>query len=219
MGAVVGGSGRGAVAGRARRAMGLLVTAGVVAGCGGAAGAGTPGVGSTTASRSSTSSTSSPGAGRSTASACPSGWGTAARTSPSNATAPLVTVRATTERCSDRLVLEFAGRVDGYDVRYVPQVLADASGTLVPLAGGARLKVTVVAPAYGPTGVTYRPRDPAHVAGVAGFRVFRQVAWAGSFEGSTTLGVGVRARLPFEVSLLPGPGGHSRVVVDVAHHG
>ena len=31
---------------------------------------------------------------------------------------------------------------------------------------------------------------------VAGYRTFRQVAWAGSFEGQTTVGLGVRARLP-----------------------
>ena len=33
----------------------------------------------------------------------------------------------------------------------------------------------------------------------------------------TTLGVGVRARLPFRVTMLPGPGGHTRLVLDVAH--
>jgi hypothetical protein len=39
----------------------------------------------------------------------------------------------------------------------------------------------------------------------------------GQLRGQTTLGVGVRARLPFRVTVLPGPGRHSRVVVDVAH--
>jgi hypothetical protein len=47
---------------------------------------------------------------------------------------------------------------------------------------------------------------------VSGYRTFRQVAWAGSFEGVTTVGLGTRARLPFRVFTLPG-----RVVVDVAH--
>ncbi|EWC59406.1 hypothetical protein UO65_5352 [Actinokineospora spheciospongiae] len=40
----------------------------------------------------------------------------------------------------------------------------------------------------------------------------RQLAWAGSWEGTTDLGLGVRARLPFRVFTLPG-----HVVVDVAH--
>jgi hypothetical protein len=47
---------------------------------------------------------------------------------------------------------------------------------------------------------------------VAGYRTFRQVAWAGSFEGYTTVGLGVRARLPFRVFLT---GNH--LVIDVAH--
>src|SRR5439155_946711 len=83
-----------------------------------------------------------------------------ARTAASTASAPLVRVAAATGGCSGRLVLEFAGRVDGYDVRYVPQVLADASGRPVPVAGGARLKVTVVAPAYDASGTTFLPGDP-----------------------------------------------------------
>ena len=43
------------------------------------------------------------------------------------------------------------------------------------------------------------------------FRTFRHVAWAGSFEGMTTIGLGVRARLPFRVFLLDGPGAGSRL--------
>ncbi|MDQ1596268.1 MAG: hypothetical protein QOH40_2824, partial [Arthrobacter pascens] len=39
-----------------------------------------------------------------------------------------------------------------------------------------------------------------------------------SFEGYTTLGLGVRARLPFKVFTLAGPGSGSRLVIDVAHH-
>ena len=52
---------------------------------------------------------------------------------------------------------------------------------------------------------------------MSGYRTLRQVAWAGSFEGQTSLGVGVRARLPFRVTVLDGPGTGSRVVLDVAH--
>ena len=52
---------------------------------------------------------------------------------------------------------------------------------------------------------------------MAGFRTFRQVSWAGSFEGLTSVGLGVRARLPFRVFVLSGPGSGSRIVVDVAH--
>jgi hypothetical protein len=52
---------------------------------------------------------------------------------------------------------------------------------------------------------------------VTGYSTFRQVAWAGTFEGQTTVGLGVRARLPFRVFTLAGPGSGSRLVIDVAH--
>jgi hypothetical protein len=53
---------------------------------------------------------------------------------------------------------------------------------------------------------------------VRGFRTFRQLAFGGSFEGNTTLGLGVRARLPFRVFVLPGKTFEpDRLVVDVAH--
>ena len=52
---------------------------------------------------------------------------------------------------------------------------------------------------------------------VTGFSTFRQVSWAESQEGLTAVGLGVRARLPFRVFVLDGPGAGSRVVVDVAH--
>jgi hypothetical protein len=83
---------------------------------------------------------------------------------------------------------------------------SDGSGNVVPVAGGAILSVVVRAPAYQVI------RTP-----VAGYRTFRDVAWAGSFEGQTTFGLGVRARLPFRVFQLDGPGNGTRVVVDVAH--
>ncbi len=131
---------------------------------------------------------------------------------------PLVDVRAGRHTCYDRLVLEFRGPVDGYAVKYVRQVSEDGSGRRVPLAGGAKLQVTVVAPAYDAKGnATFTPADRARVVDVTGYAALRQVAWAGSFEGYTTLGVGVRRALPFRVLVLPGPGGHTRVVVDVAH--
>ena len=94
----------------------------------------------------------------------------------------------------------------------------DGSGAPVPLAGGAFLQVVVHAPAYDANGnLTYDPANDARIVNVRGFRTFRQVANAGSFEGQTTFGLGVRARLPFRVFLLAGPGAGSRVVIDVAH--
>lgn len=52
---------------------------------------------------------------------------------------------------------------------------------------------------------------------VTGYRTFRQVAFTGSFEGQTLIGLGVRARLPMPAFVLDGPGDGSRLVIDVAH--
>ena len=65
--------------------------------------------------------------------------------------------------------------------------------------------------------VTYRPANEKELVNVAGYRTFRQVAWAGDFEGQTTIGLGVRARLPMRAFVLSSPDGGHRVVVDVAH--
>jgi hypothetical protein len=94
----------------------------------------------------------------------------------------------------------------------------DGSGTLVPLRGGAQIRIIVHAPAYNERGrLTYRPANPRELVDVTGYSTFRQVAWAGSFEGQTTIGLGVRARLPMRVFVLPRDGGGHRVVIDVAH--
>lgn len=141
-------------------------------------------------------------------------WGSQPRDLMTGSTGEVVDVRAGRHACFDRLVLDVSGDVAGHFVRYVDQVRRDGSGAIVPLRGGARLEVIATAPVA--------PTDAWFLAGgelvdTRGYRTFRQVAWAGSFEGQTTVGLGVRARLPFRVFLLPGPGAGYRLVVDVAH--
>jgi hypothetical protein len=146
-------------------------------------------------------------------------WGSLDKSSSAlPSTAPVTGVRAGRHTCYDRLVVDVAGDVGGYTVRYVPQVTQDGSGAVIPTRGGAALQITVADPSYDLNGAaTYTPANPAEVVGVTGFSTFRQVVWAGTFEGYTSLGLGVRARLPFRVFPLDGPGTGSRLVVDVAH--
>lgn len=142
-------------------------------------------------------------------------WGSLPETNPTGSAAELVDVRAGRHRCFDRLVLDVDGDVAGYFVRYVDQVRQDGSGHVVPVAGGARLEVVATAPAV-PTDAFFTGSG-TDVVDTTGYRTFRQVAFAGSFEGQSTLALGVRARLPFRVFLLDGTGSESRMVVDVAH--
>lgn len=145
-------------------------------------------------------------------------WGSLAKNAGTASGATLTNVRAGQHECYDRLVIDFRGSAPGYRVQYVSAVTSPGSGAVIPLRGAADLSVTVLAPAYSSSGTpTYRPANPRELVNVGSYATFRQVAMAGSFEGSTTLGLGVRARLPFRVFVLSGPGDTSRVVIDVAH--
>lgn len=147
------------------------------------------------------------------------GWGSLPKSLNRMTSAPITNVRAGRQACFDRMVVDLRGRGAGYNVRYVSQVLSEGQGAVVPLRGGARLSVVIKAPAYDiNTGrMTYRPANSRELVSVAGSSTFRQVAWGGTFEGYTTIGLGVRARLPMRVFILNGPGTSSRVVIDVAH--
>ncbi len=138
-------------------------------------------------------------------------------------TETIFNVRTGAHACYDRLVVDINGSGPvGYDIRYVDNVFTEGRGDVVALAGGAKIQIVVHAPNYDiNTGViTSTPIDQAQshqLTNLAGYRTFRQVAFGGSFEGQTTFGLGVRARLPMRAFVLSGPGTGQRLVVDVAH--
>ncbi|MDT0610372.1 AMIN-like domain-containing (lipo)protein [Streptomyces lancefieldiae] len=151
--------------------------------------------------------------------ACATGWSSLDKTRAAGTTTPVTNVKAGRHACFDRLVVDVpgarAGRL-GHVVRYVDRLHQDGSGRPIPVGGGAVLEVRIAAPGYRPeTGAaTYPGRAGGPLPGVdlTGYRTFRDTRFAGSFEGETQFGLGVRARLPFRVLAQDG-----RVVVDVAH--
>jgi hypothetical protein len=149
---------------------------------------------------------------------CPTGWGSLPEANSRMTTAKLTNVRTGRHACFDRIVFDLAGKPTGYHVSYVKNVYTDGQGALVPLRGGAKLQLIVHAADYNDAGrPIYKPANRRELTNVTGYQTFRQVAYAGSFEGQTTIGLGVRARLPFRVFTLTGPGNTGRVIVDVAH--
>jgi hypothetical protein len=136
-------------------------------------------------------------------------------------------VRAGRHDCFDRLVFDVNGTIDGpsavgYSVAYeADEVTADRSGEPVPTAGAAHLRVVLRAPAlgYGTSG-----HFPDHQVGedylTAGqlrdWGSLREVTFAGTSEGQSTVAVGVASRLPFRVGSYERDG-YSHVYVDVAH--
>jgi hypothetical protein len=158
---------------------------------------------------------------RATAPYCGITWGSSLKTAPAHTGATVNGVRAGRHDCYDRLVVYLdlgPGPVTGYSVEYVPHVFMGGAGHPIPLAGAADLSIRVQAPAYDSAGdLIWDPLDWWHAVDVTGFTTFRQVALADPYGGETLMGLGVRARLPFRVMVLPGPGSGSRLVVDVAH--
>ena len=151
------------------------------------------------------------------ASGCRTNWSSIQRMAAGHSSGSITGVRTGRHLCFDRLVIDIDGTVAGYHVDYVDSLTADATGDIVPVDGGATIRVIVRAPAYDDNGRPTANPGVVSATDVTGYRTFRDIEWAGSFEGQTTLGLGVRARLPFRVFTLEGPGRRSRLVIDVAH--
>jgi len=140
--------------------------------------------------------------------------------------AELYRVRAGRHTCFDRLVFDVNGTaaVDA-TVRYVPRLLSDPAGRPVAVSGSAALQVVVRAPYLGAGSSGHQPyrRVPnvgarlVPAAALAGLTVVRDVRFAGTFEGLTTVAVGVSKRLPVRVFVTRAQG-IRHVVVDVARH-
>lgn len=155
-----------------------------------------------------------PGRNEALSTTCTLTWGSAGKSSGPLSTAQLFSVATAQQSCFDRLTFEFNGKAQGYSVQYADRILTEGEGrNLVPYtAGGAYLWVTLREPS-----TTLPPRPGDRAVNVLHSSTMRDVVYGGSFEGYTTLAVGVRARLPFRVTLAAGPGTHSRIILDVAH--
>jgi hypothetical protein len=154
------------------------------------------------------------------------GWGTAPKQRAASSTAALYLIRVGQHDCYDRVVFSINGpAAAGFSLRYTDVVSEDGSGTARPVAGAAALEVVVHAPALGLDDHGYvgkslaKPGEDFYTASqLAGWRSLRQVRYAGSFEGQTTVAVGVRERVPFRVfTLLDTQNQITRVVLDIAH--
>ena len=144
-------------------------------------------------------------------------WGSLEKSAGQWSPVSLVATRTGRHECYDRVVFEFTGQANGYQVGYT-----STPAPWLDTAGGAVLRVKLLAPTSYPGDypVTYPHQPGDHVADVRGYRTLRDVVWDRAYdEGSyqTSFGifeVGVRARLPFRVFVLPDP---YRIVVDIAH--
>jgi hypothetical protein len=137
-------------------------------------------------------------------------WGSLQKVNLTSPGPSITAIRTGINTCFDRLVVNVGGpstsTPTGWSVSYVSVVTAEGSGFPVNVPGAAKLAVNLSHPStLGTTGGT--------LANVTGYPVFRSLIYGGSFEGYSTIGLGVRARLPFRVFALSSP---PRIVIDVA---
>ncbi|MFF0159942.1 hypothetical protein ACFYRY_20765 [Streptomyces sp. NPDC005263] len=151
------------------------------------------------------------------ATVCETGWGSLGKSEPGSLamTASLTNVRTGRHDCYDRMVIDIPGMTTAdpalYWVQYVPGFAHPPSQTGIPVAGGAVIEIEFTAP-VDESRYHVRLADPLPGLDFDGYRTFRDAKFGGTYDGGTHLGLGVRAKLPFRVLVLPG-----RLVVDVAH--
>ncbi|QDY77968.1 AMIN-like domain-containing (lipo)protein [Streptomyces qinzhouensis] len=148
---------------------------------------------------------------------CSAVWGSGPKAAPEQRAVPLRNIRTGRHACYDRMVFDITGAtsVTGFHVQYVNEFRQDFTGDPIPVAGGAVLEIVVRAPSYdGNMNPTYPGvgKKPLPGVNVAGYQTFRDHKFGTSWEGQTQVGLGVRARLPFQVTRT-----NNQVIVDVAH--
>lgn len=149
--------------------------------------------------------------------ACETGWGSQAKSEPGSLemAGALADVRTGRHACYDRMVFDIPGMTTAdpalYWVQYVPSFAHVPSQTGIPVEGGAVIEIEFTAPvnhSQYPVGLA----DPLPGLDFSGYQTFRDAKFGGYYDSATHIGLGVRARLPFRVLVLP-----ERLVVDVAH--
>jgi hypothetical protein len=108
----------------------------------------------------------------------------------------------------DRVVFELKGSLpDSLRVEYVPKLIADGSGAVIPIAGKAIVLLTL-SPAVAHTD-TGQPTVPQRVK--YNLPMVKEVVRSGDFESVVSYGIGVSQKTQFRFFTLTNP---TRVVID-----
>ena len=113
----------------------------------------------------------------------------------------------------DRVVIDVDGKVPGYDVRYVRHLSYDGSGQRVPLKGRKFLSIALT-PAKAHDAQGHDVYAGPELQQYRSFDTLRGVAFTGDFEGVVSLGLSLRERADFRVTVLHAP---NRIVIDLKH--
>jgi hypothetical protein len=136
----------------------------------------------------------------------------AARLQQVDAPATLIAIRAASHPEEtpryDRVVFEFHGRLpENIRVEYVPRLIADGSGAVIPVRGNAILKLTVFpASAHSENGNATVPGRISY-----NLPVVTEIVRSCDFEAVVSYGIGLSHKTEFRFSTLTDP---TRIVLD-----
>jgi hypothetical protein len=116
----------------------------------------------------------------------------------------------------DRYVVSFTKPISGYTLRYVDKLTQDPSDKPVKLQGGALLQLVARGATTDNTPYVAEGTKPTVYSPSMNFkprmRAISEVRKVGDYEATLSLGIGVKKKLPFRVTLLENP---TRLVVDI----
>jgi len=107
----------------------------------------------------------------------------------------------------DRVVFELSSLPSGITVEYVPQLIGDGSGRIIPIQGGAILQVR-----FSPASAhnqQFQPTVPARIS--FGLPMVKEVVQSGDFESVVTYGIGISKKSEWRFLTLSNP---TRVAID-----
>jgi len=125
----------------------------------------------------------------------------------------VVDLRVGAHRNFDRVVIDLDGKVPGYDVRYVRHLVHEGTGDRVPLKGRKFIAIGLT-PAKAHDRRGHDVYAGPELQQYRQFDTLRGVAFTGDFEGYVTLGLSLRHRADFRVTVLHAP---NRIVIDLRH--
>lgn len=127
-------------------------------------------------------------------------------------TPEVVNLRVGRHATYDRLVVDFQGKLPGYDVGYVKELRYDGSGDRVPLDGARFLQIRVT-PAVAHDSHGHSVYEGPQLQRYQ-MPTLRGVAFLGDYEGTVSFGVALSHVDTFRVLEVSAP---NRLVIDLHH--
>ena len=90
---------------------------------------------------------------------CPTGWGSLPEASTFQGLGHLTNVRTGRHACFDRIVFDIDGKASWFRVGYVKDISSVGEGKLIPVRGGAKLEIILLAPSYTRLSVHLQPGE------------------------------------------------------------